>query len=218
MILVSISCYFNYCSEKCCQNIQFSVNQTLGYPANATKFSKWHLWDKKSVGCCSPAQSALHWCTLPRWGSVQLAFIVKQKSNSGKCLFQNRGHTDVRGELKKRHDDMLCLSNELLFQKLCTRSLLHLMSSFPWLWAVKCESGIGLSFLSIVVCIQWEGWLHLWYSWQWFSFVSFPVDAVPYWYKLIQRNFMQQISPLMNMSLLRNSLAQAPLWHSVTVT
>lgn len=38
-----------------------------------------------------------------RLGLVQPVSIVKQKNNSGRCLFWKRGHTDVRGELKKRH-------------------------------------------------------------------------------------------------------------------
>lgn len=115
MILASISHYFNYWSEKCCQNIQFSAKQTLGHPANTTAFFKWRLWDRSlldaapllRMACTDGVRCTWERCALPRWSSVQLASIVKQKSNSGKCLFQKRGHTDVRGELKKRHDGML---------------------------------------------------------------------------------------------------------------
>lgn len=35
--------------KKCSKNIQFSVNQTLGYSGNRKQFSKWHFWDKQSL-------------------------------------------------------------------------------------------------------------------------------------------------------------------------
>lgn len=149
-----ISSYFNSLCEKCSQNIQFGTNQTLSYSGNIKKkFSKWHFWDKESLGCHSPAQDCPCRCTLTRLGLVQLVSIVKQKNNSGKWLFWKRGHTDVRGELKKeafQQDNTLCLStlsNESLFHKVYRngRTLLPLKLGFSGLRV----SGPRVTFASV---------------------------------------------------------------------